>query len=129
MAVAYVDLVDGPGPWHGAEGTEAEVTGDDIENVLAHEGDARAAGGIVEGVDHLNLFAATIIDLEKLRRRERRDQDFAITPNGEVFNPCSGGELVNDFNVEWEGGISPVEVGEYILRQNRNDQQDEGKYR
>lgn len=47
-----------------------------------------------------------VINLEDLQRRESRGQDFAVAPNGEVFGPRSGGELVNGAGGERPGNRS-----------------------
>lgn len=100
---AQVDLVDGPGAWDGSEVAEAEVAGNDIERVNAQFDDAGAGCGIGEGVDKLDRSFAMVVDLEELRRRQSRGQDLAVGPNGEVFQPSSGRELVEDFDRERKG--------------------------
>ena len=129
VVVAHVDPVDRPGAGHGAEGAGIEAPDDDKELIPAHLGDAGAAGGIGEGMDQLDRIDATIIDLEDLRRRESGGENFAVAPNGEVLQPCSDGELMNNFDGEGEGGQVPLLARmQQRLRQGGNDQQDTEKH-
>lgn len=86
--------------------TEAQVTHNDIERFSAQFGDASADGGVDKVVDHLgrSTVMPNSVDWEDLRQ-ESSGQYFAVVPNGEVLQLCSNRVLVNDIDLEREGGL------------------------